>query len=120
MGWSLLIWPFIAFCGDVAYVISGDPKSERFVLRGALLVFGFHLVLAGVQAALYAAPDAEHAAWVAANPAERVGVEPWLVWVAHLVGLVVAPVIATLLRNIRRLWAEGAEGAVGADGGAAR
>lgn len=110
-GWFLLIWPFIAIMGDVAYVVSGEPTTPGFVRRGVLYIVGLHLLLAGVQAITYALPDADYAAWLAARPAgaHPYGVEPWLVAVAHVVGLVFAPVIGFMLRTIRRLWAVGPE-----------
>lgn len=110
-GWYLLIWPFIAISGDVGYVVSGDPEGRRFVARGVLYVFGLHLLLAAIQAITYALPDPDYAAWLGDRPPgdHPYGVQPWLVAVAHTVGLVFAPVIAFLLRTIRRLWAVGPE-----------
>lgn len=110
-GWFLLIWPFMAIIGDVAYVVTGEPQGRGFVMRGVLYVLGLHLLLAGLQAASYVMPDPEYAEWLSTRPgdAHPYGVEPWLVAVAHLVGLLFAPVIAFMLRTIRRLWAVGAE-----------
>lgn len=115
-GWFLLIWPFMAIIGDVAYVVSGDPESPGFVGRGVVFVLSLHLLLAALQGASYVVPDPEYARWLAERPASAhpYGVEPWLVAVAHLVGFVFAPVIAFMLRTIRRLWVVGAEPAEGA------
>lgn len=114
-GWYLLIWPFMAIMGDVAYVVSGIPTAPGFVRRGVLYILGLHLLLAGLQALTYALPDADYAAWLAQRPAgaHPYGVEPWLVAVAHGVGLVFAPVIGFMLRTIRRLWVVGPEPAGG-------
>lgn len=110
-GWYLLIWPFIAISGDVGYVVSGDPESEGFVGRGVLYVFGLHLLLAAVQAGTYGLPDPAYTEWLRGRPVgdHPYVVQPWLVAVAHLVGLVFAPVITFMLRTIRRLWAVGPE-----------
>lgn len=110
-GWFLLIWPFVAILGDVAYVVSGEPTGQGFVRRGVVYILGLHLLLAGLQALTYVLPDPDYAAWLAGRPAgaHPYGVEPWLVAVAHGVGLVFAPVIGFMLRTIRRLWSLGPE-----------
>ncbi len=110
-GWYLLIWPFMAIMGDVAYVVSGVPTDAGFVRRGVLYIVGLHLLLAALQALSYVVPDPDYAAWLAERPPGEhpYGVEPWLVAVAHGVGLVFAPVIGFMLRTIRRLWVVGPE-----------
>jgi len=110
-GWYLLIWPLMLVIGGVAYVVSGDPEAEGFVARGVLFIVGLQLLLAALQALMYVLPDPAYTAWLAGRPAadHPYGVEPWLVAVAHVVGLVFAPVIGLLLRTIRRLWAVGLE-----------
>ena len=106
-GWFLLVWPFVVVVGDVTYANSGDPTGRWFVPRGMAMVFGFHVLLAGVQAVTYVLPDPEYAAWTAARPpdADPLVVETWIVAVAHVAGIFMCTIVAGVMRGIRRLWA---------------